>query len=196
MANKYYAVKDGREKGIFTSWEECKKQVMGYKGAVYKSFPSKAEAENYLSGAANKAMATFKGPIAYVDGSFEVKSGEFAAGAVILYNGEEITFSEKYTDSELAQMRNVAGEIRASQLVMEYALEHNWSEIAIYHDYQGIAAWCDGSWQAKLKGTQNYRDFYLSIKDKLCVHFVKVKGHSGDKYNDMADSLAKKALGK
>ena len=72
MANKYYAVKEGREKGIFTSWEECKKQVMGYKGAVYKSFPSKTEAENYLSGAANKAMATFKGPIAYVDGSFEV----------------------------------------------------------------------------------------------------------------------------
>ena len=27
------------------------------------------------------------------------------------------------------------------------------------------------------------------------VHFVKVKGHSNDKYNDMADQLAKKALG-
>ncbi|WP_281691389.1 RNase H family protein [Neglectibacter timonensis] len=27
------------------------------------------------------------------------------------------------------------------------------------------------------------------------VTFVKVKGHSGDVYNDLADQLAKKALG-
>lgn len=193
---KFYAVKVGRETGIFTSWDDCKKQVMGYKGAVYKSFPSKAEAEQYLNGDKAIAMEQYNGPIAYVDGSYDVKTGAFAAGAVILYNGEQIEFSEKYTDSELAQMRNVAGEIKASRLVMEYALANGWESIAIYHDYQGISAWCDGSWQAKLNGTKEYRDFYQSIKDKLAVHFVKVKGHSGDKYNDMADSLAKKALGK
>ena len=27
------------------------------------------------------------------------------------------------------------------------------------------------------------------------IRFVKVKGHSGDTYNDMADRLAKEALG-
>ena len=27
------------------------------------------------------------------------------------------------------------------------------------------------------------------------VYFVKVKGHPGDTYNDMADNLAKKAIG-
>lgn len=30
---------------------------------------------------------------------------------------------------------------------------------------------------------------------KVCIKFVKVKGHSGDKYNDLADRLAKNALG-
>ena len=30
---------------------------------------------------------------------------------------------------------------------------------------------------------------------KIDIKFVKVKGHSGDKYNDIADKLAKKALG-
>ena len=30
---------------------------------------------------------------------------------------------------------------------------------------------------------------------KLDISFVKVRGHSGDKYNDMADELAKKAAG-
>ena len=35
---KYYAIKEGKKKGIFTSWDECKEYVSGFKGAVYKSF--------------------------------------------------------------------------------------------------------------------------------------------------------------
>ena len=50
--------------------------------------------------------------------------------------------------------------------------------------------------QAKKAGTQQYRDFYRSaVAQGLTVKFHKVKGHSGDKYNDMADRLAKDALG-
>ncbi|MBQ2004700.1 MAG: RNase H1/viroplasmin domain-containing protein, partial [Peptococcaceae bacterium] len=30
---KYYAVKVGRETGIFTTWDACKAQVQGYSGA-------------------------------------------------------------------------------------------------------------------------------------------------------------------
>lgn len=42
---KYYVVWSGRKTGIFETWEECKKQVHGVKGAKYKSFPTKQEAE-------------------------------------------------------------------------------------------------------------------------------------------------------
>ena len=45
---KFYAVKQGRTTGIFTSWDECKRQVDGYSGAVYKSFPTEREAHNFL----------------------------------------------------------------------------------------------------------------------------------------------------
>ncbi len=37
---KYYVVWDGRETGVYSSWEACKEQVSGYPGAVYKSFNS------------------------------------------------------------------------------------------------------------------------------------------------------------
>ena len=37
---KYYVVWDGRETGVYNSWESCKEQVSGYPGAVYKSFDS------------------------------------------------------------------------------------------------------------------------------------------------------------
>lgn len=194
---KYYAVKKGRQIGIFTTWDDCKKQIDGFSGALYKSFATLKEAEEYFQ-EGNKSAETedWDGPVAYVDGSFDDKSGQFAAGAVILYQGKEVRLSQKFADAELATMRNVAGEICAARMVMEYALNEGWRQIRIYHDYQGTAAWCDNSWQAKLKGTQDYRDYYRSIKNKLQISFVKVKAHSNNKYNDLADSLARKALGK
>jgi len=42
---KYYVVWQGLKPGIYESWDECKKQVIGYEGAKYKSFTSKQEAE-------------------------------------------------------------------------------------------------------------------------------------------------------
>ena len=33
---KYYAIKNGKTPGIYTSWDQAKAQVHGYKGAVYK----------------------------------------------------------------------------------------------------------------------------------------------------------------
>ena len=42
---KYYVVWNGKKKGIFTSWNDCKKQIDGFKGAQYKSFIDKKEAE-------------------------------------------------------------------------------------------------------------------------------------------------------
>ncbi len=42
---KYYVVWKGAKPGIYESWEECQKQVKGYKGAIYKAFQSRKEAE-------------------------------------------------------------------------------------------------------------------------------------------------------
>ena len=42
---KYYVVWNGRQKGIFQSWDDCKVQIEGFTNAQYKSFESKDEAE-------------------------------------------------------------------------------------------------------------------------------------------------------
>ncbi len=42
---KFYVVWQGHKIGIYTSWEECKKQVDGVSGARFKSFGTKKEAE-------------------------------------------------------------------------------------------------------------------------------------------------------
>ena len=45
---KYYAVKNGFHKGIFDSWEDTEKNVNGFTNAIYKSFSTIEEAEQYL----------------------------------------------------------------------------------------------------------------------------------------------------
>lgn len=202
MGKKYYAVKAGRQTGLFTTWDACKAQVQGYSGAIYKSFPTLQEAQQYLWGEPEQAqVSTLEMPaqgemIAYVDGSFHLGKRMFAYGAVIFYEGQEYQFADSDADAELAEMRNVAGEIRGAEKAMAFALEQNAQVLHIYHDYEGIARWCTGEWQAKKTGTQQYRQFYQQARQKgLQIHFHKVKGHSGDQYNELADQLAKSALG-
>ena len=48
--SKFYAVKNGKKTGIFSTWDECKEQVFGFKGAIYKSFKTLSEAEAFLEG--------------------------------------------------------------------------------------------------------------------------------------------------
>lgn len=42
---KFYVVWEGNKPGVYSSWEECKRQVDGVAGAKYKSFESLLEAE-------------------------------------------------------------------------------------------------------------------------------------------------------
>lgn len=206
---KYYAVKNGRETGIFLSWDACKAQVQGYSGALYKGFATREEAELYLaeSASGNKAaqyadceqnflqLSTGE-MVAYVDGSFSVEKHCYAFGAVIFYAGVEHHFYGCGSEKSLVDMRNVAGEIMGAEHAITFALEQNAVLLHIYHDYEGIARWCTGEWQAKKSGTQAYRDCYLHAKASgLEILFHKVQGHSGDRYNELADTLAKSALG-
>lgn len=196
MAAKLYAVKKGLVTGIFQTWEECRESVSGYSGAEYKSFPTLEQAREYL-GLTNDEKVAGDGdyvPV-YVDGSYNSVTEEFSYGMVVLLEDREETFCEKYEDSKLSSMHNVAGEIKGAEAAMRYAIEHGISRIAIYHDYEGIAKWCTGEWKTNKEGTKAYRAFYEEVSKKVTVKFVKVTGHSGDRYNDMADRLAREALG-
>lgn len=206
MAKKYYGVKQGRIPGVYETWEECREQVHGFPGATYKSFPTAEEAAQFVgqTGCENAPLPQEtvnlqpEEPDAlrvYVDGSYNSQTKEYSYGMVVLADGKELTFNRKFSDAALAQMHNVAGEIKGAEAAMQYALEHGYSRVVIYHDYEGIAKWCLGEWKANKEGTKAYKAFYESASRQVQISFVKVTGHSNDYYNDMADKLAKAALG-
>jgi len=45
---KFYAVKRGLNTGIFNTWEECEKQVIGVEGALFKSFWTKKKKQKII----------------------------------------------------------------------------------------------------------------------------------------------------
>lgn len=203
---KYYAVRKGRKTGIFDTWDECKAQVTGYSSAEYKSFTQKEEAEQFVLGDEKRIEIDEKGDTeakegytlikAYVDGSFDRRTRRYGGGAIILVGNEEIEISEMGNERELVSMHNVAGEllgaIRAMEWVSKSGIEK--PQLVIYHDYEGIHKWASGDWKANKEGTQSYVRIYNKYASEFDIQFVKVKAHSGDKYNEIADQLAKKAL--
>ncbi|QQY79520.1 ribonuclease HI [Keratinibaculum paraultunense] len=201
MAKYYYGVKKGREIGVYETWGECEAQVKGYSGAVYKKFPTYEEAENFVynieRNVEEKDMSSIKEneAIAYVDGSFDATNKIYSYGVILFTTEGKFTYSQKEDDKNLVAMRNVAGEIRGAMVAMKEAINMNKDVLYLHYDYEGIEKWAKGEWKTNKYGTQKYKEYYDSIKDILKVKFIKVKAHSGDKYNEEADKLAKASLG-
>ncbi len=199
-AKKYYAVRKGLIPGIYTSWGECQQNINGFSGAEYKGFSTKEEAEAFLNntdfneGDATKRIYSSSEAVAYVDGCFNKDTNEYSCGVVIFYDGGEEHFSQKYNDPVMATMRNVAGEIEGAKRAIKFCIDNKIKSVDIFYDYEGIEKWCTGAWKVNKPGTIEYKKYYNSVKNILKITFVKVKGHSGNTYNDLADSLAKAAV--
>lgn len=190
---KYYAVKKGHKPGIYTSWDECKKQVEKFSGAVYKSFTSLEDAKNFIKLEEEKIVDY--GLIAYVDGSYNIKTKEYGFGCILIEGQKVIKeLSGKGDKEALVSMRNVAGEILGSLAAMKFALENGYPGVCIYYDYEGIEKWANGLWRANKIGTQNYQKLVNEYRKKINISFIKVLAHSGDFFNERADKLAKKAV--
>lgn len=196
---KYYAVKTGRRKGIFNTWEECKKQIECYSGAIYKSFSDYEDAKKFINdnekNELNKKM--LKNSIkVYVDGSYSKIANKYSYGCVILCNEKTVEFGGVDNNIDYVEMKNVAGELLGSIESIKWAKENNYDSIIIYHDYEGIERWANGNWKANKKGTIEYVKFIEEYRKWIEIDFIKVKAHTGDIYNERADKIAKEFLTK
>ena len=193
---KFYAVRKGKKTGVFSTWDECKEQVTGFKGAVYKSFKTLEEAEEFVKGNEEKIenVEAVDGVYAYIDGSFDRVNGIYGSGVVIVDGDKKYEFKHAGNREDYAQLHNVAGELEAAKYVMWYAVDKKIKEITLFYDYQGIEAWAVGDWKANLSYTQDYVEFYNKVKAVVKVNFVKVKAHTGIELNEVVDILAKDAI--
>lgn len=209
-SKKVYAIKEGFdfknnkkvENLIVNTWNECLAYVKGAKGAKYKSFESRAEAEAFLNAMPTlikKEDAKYDQNVlqAYVDGSFDIQTKRYSYGLVLVKNNKIIHIDRGAAkDTKQAALRQIAGELQAAMEAMSFAVNISENKILIFHDYEGISHHATGFWQRKEESSQKYYEFYQQItNDKnLDVTFIKVDSHTGDLYNEIADEQAKIAL--
>lgn len=223
MSKKYYAVKQGRVPGIYQSWEEVKEQTDFYSSAQFKSFKTLKDAQVYLgreepvrpshprSEVISKQhlpkkefQALFLLPehtpisktlTAYVDGSYDKDTFRYSMGIVFLENNQVVQKMTRIGDEpKYSRSYQIAGEVFAASHAIGYAVKKGYENIIIYHDYIGIDRWATGSWKTNVPASQDYRKAIKNYQKFITLDFKKVKGHSGDTYNEMADSLAYNAL--
>lgn len=142
----------------------------------------------------------------YVDGSYNPQTKHWGGGAAILNDEEtEVLHTIQITDEDKNGSRQINGELTSSIMSLEYVLNHSDQfedkNIVIYYDYLGIETWATGEWTARKEVAKDYsvrvKNLILALKvmHQIDVRFQKVKAHSSDKYNDLADRLSKDACG-
>ncbi|MDE6917479.1 MAG: ribonuclease H family protein [Lachnospiraceae bacterium] len=197
---KVYAVKKGRETGIFSSWDACRASVDGYAGAQYKSFYTREEADPYLSGAGNPmqgaaANADADQIVAYVDGSFHKDLKKYSFGCILIKpDGGIVRESGNGSDPESLALRNVTGEMLGAMFAVKWCEVNGYAAVKICYDYMGIEMWATGGWKTNNSLTQKYAAFMRERAGRMHISFQKIAAHTGDKYNEEADRLAKAAL--
>lgn len=147
---KFYAVWTGRKPGIYTSWDECKKQVEGFDGAQYKSFESKTEAENALKRnyyavvnpstkqASNGKLIKIPKPkheALVVDAAWNTKTGDMEYQGKYLQNKLFVFKKGPFQDGT-----NNIGEFLAIVHALAFLKQHN-SDLPIYSDSKTAIAW-------------------------------------------------------
>lgn len=224
MSAKFYAVKNGRMKGVFLTWPECEAQVKGFPGAEYKSFKNIVEAQAYLSATpvAPVAPAT---PVVPVVAPTPVSAPTEKPAFPTMPNHMNQTNANRFD-------AYVDGSFDGTNYGWGFAIYYNGQLI---HSDCGVGTNADavslrnvaGELAATLRAVRwavkNNRQIvihhdYVGIsawvngewkaKNDLTQKYVaymnkyrnvftfnKVKGHSGNLGNNTADKLARKALG-
>ena len=137
----------------------------------------------------------------YVDGSFNVGESVTHSGlAVVETHGEVVNLIHVATSiPELVAMHNDGGELFASIYACSvvpnsYSMDKS-DTLTVYYDYTGIGNFIGKGpvkWAAKKPGAQIYVALMSKyLKEAPCqIKFIKVKAHSGNVYNNLADRAA------
>lgn len=137
----------------------------------------------------------------YTDGACSGNPGRGGWGAVLLYKGHEKKISGFAKDTTNNRME-LAAVIEALK-----AIKKSSAEITIYTDSKyvqnGITGWIHSwkknNWRNSSKKPIKNVDLWQQLDEESSKHNIDwqwVKGHSGNKYNDIADELATSAIKK
>ncbi len=136
--------------------------------------------------------------IMYTDGACRGNPGPGGWGALLMYNTKkkELSGGERHTTNNRMEMRAIIEGLKALKKPCHVKI-HSDSALIINAFRKGwIANWQKKGWiKADKKPVEN-RELWeeiLSAMNRHTIEWIKVKGHSDNKFNNRVDKLAVKA---
>lgn len=154
--NGFYAVQKGRQTGVFTSWSTCETQVKGFSGAVYKSFPTRGQAEAFARASSGSGWSNAVPALDAPSGSDYKKAREAhnnkkqqsEPGSKKDFAPKSITKLEQGLESALMREKKLEQALmRARAALHDSTIQPASDSKSIFSTTSGqdIIAFCDGS---------------------------------------------------
>jgi len=135
----------------------------------------------------------------FTDGACSGNPGPGGWGAVLLY-GEHTREMNGYEDKTTNQRMELMAAIKSLQALKEPCAVELVSDSAYLINafvQRWYERWQKNGWLNAQKKPVENRDLWVKLLELAHIHeikWVKVKGHSGDFYNERCDQLARKAI--
>ncbi|MDX1764072.1 MAG: ribonuclease HI [bacterium] len=212
VRKKYYAISSGRKPGVYDNWTDAQAQVTGFRGAKFKGFATREEAEAWMKSptygpSAAKAKSKAKPPISdtrhktgevaiYTDGGAQTNPGPGGYGIVQIYNGQrkELSGGFQLTTNNRMELMGCIVALRT--------LEYRDKPVTLYTDssyvVNGIVKgwaknWRNKGWIKSDKKPALNADLWAELLDLVAdfnITFKWVKCHAGNPLNERCDELA------
>ena len=206
---KYYAVRIGKQAGIYTEWfgpNGAQVQVAGFPGAEFKGFATRAEAEKFLNPQSDKkSMTPEKGDRriqVFTDGGAVGNPGPGGFGVVILRpdgQQQELSGAFQWTTNNRMELMGCIKALEALARNMPLTL-HSDSRYLVDAVNKGWArAWRRRGWKKANGAPALNPDLWqrlLMLLDDRDVWLKWVKGHAGNIWNERCDQLVHEAIAK
>ena len=129
--------------------------------------------------------------VIYTDGAYSAKRNQGGVGIVILRDGQLLQQHSEYHKNTTNNQMELLAVIKALQ-----AIRKEIESLTIYSDSMYVIGCATLGWRRKKNiKLWAYFDVAFEHAKELCkdIKFEHVKGHNGDKYNEMCDRLAVRA---
>ncbi|XP_037247294.1 ribonuclease H1 isoform X2 [Falco rusticolus] len=204
----FYAVRKGRQTGVYRTWAECQEQVNKFPSASFKKFATEKDAWAFVrAGLPGQQQPEPAGDFAvvYTDGCCSGNGRNRARAGIGVYwgPGHPLNTSERLP----GRQTNQRAEIHAACKAIEQAKSQNIRKLIIYTDSKftinGITSWVDNwktnGWRTSSGGSViNKEDFERldNLSKDIEIQWMHVPGHAGFHGNEEADRLAREGASK
>jgi ribonuclease HI len=187
-ATKIYAVKIGRQPGIYSAWADCEAQVKGFSSAEFKSFATADLAQAWLTGesAPSPSPPPADGVVCiYTDGACSGNPGPSGYCVVLVCGAHRKELAQGF-----ARTTNNRMELRAAIAGLE-ALKRP-TAVTVVTDSRYLMEGAN-----RIERQKRNRDLWATLATLLRTHTVTwewVKGHAGHSENERCDQRARAAI--